>query len=106
MAKKIKMPSKATAPATKKLYLIRAYDVEHLETWYDDDTQVQCVHIRRGGRIVQIDDNNEGRRVLADNVRRIIGDKAVARLLSGGRGAEPEVRPADPPFCMPVTEGD
>ena len=81
---KPKGPSKAAAPApAKKLYLIRADDVEHFESFTDDETQIACVRIKRGGRIVQIDDNPEGRGLLSSNIRRIVGDKATTRLISG-----------------------
>lgn len=79
MAKKKKKDKKPV----KKLYLIRGEDVDGFEPHADDDTQIACVHIKRGGRIVLIDDTPEGRGALTSNIRRIVGDKATTRLISG-----------------------
>lgn len=76
-------PKGTTPTPVKKLYLLRADDVEYLEPSLEDETQIAYIHLKRGGRIVQIDDNADGRGVLTANIRRIVGDKATTRLLSG-----------------------
>lgn len=82
--KKSKGPSNEAAPApVKKLYLIRGEDVDGFEPYADDDTQIASIHIKRGGRIVQIDDSPEGRGILSSQIRRAVGDKATTRLISG-----------------------
>lgn len=81
MAKKTKLNEPAPA---KKLYLIRADDVDGFEPMPGDDTQIGCIHMKPGGRIVQIDDSPEGRGILTANIRRAVGEKATTRLISGG----------------------
>lgn len=98
MAKKTKL--KEPAPA-KKLYLIRADDVRHFEFTFNgvpfeieriDDLDpedrkkvvITAIVMAEGGRIVQIDDNPEGRGILTANIRRAVGEKATTRLISGG----------------------
>lgn len=75
---------KAEAPApVKKLFLIRGEDVEGFEPFDDDENQIAKIHLKRGGRVVQIDDNPEGKGVLSSNIRRIVGKEATTRLISG-----------------------
>lgn len=67
----------------KKLFLIRGEDVEGFEPYPDDEEQIGCVHLKRGARVVQIDDNPEDRGVISSNIRRIVGKKATTRLIFG-----------------------
>lgn len=76
------MEKEQKATQIKKLYLIKADDVEKLETG-DDATHITNIRLKPGGRIVQIDDSPEGRGVLTSNIRRIVGNKASTRLITG-----------------------
>lgn len=73
---------KQEAPA-KKLFLIRGEDVEKFEGSEGDEKQIAKIHLKHGGRVVQIDDNPAGRGVLSTNIRRVVGEKATSRLISG-----------------------
>lgn len=76
------MRSESPTPV-KKIFLIRGEDVEDFESFEDDKNQIAKIRLKRGGRVVQIDDNPEGRGLLSSNIRRIVGQKATTRLISG-----------------------
>lgn len=82
------MKKKKNEQPVKKLYLIKGEDVDRFEPLENDDSQIGCIRIKHGGRIVQFDDNVEGRGKLASHVRRILGDKATARMMAAARRAE------------------
>lgn len=87
-----KKKSEESAPV-KKLYLIRADDVDGFEPIPGDDSQIGCIHLKRGARVVQIDDNPEGRGILTSNIRRAVGEKATTRLISGAaKSAEKSIK--------------